>query len=587
VNLIHELLENLFQGDGSFSYSTGQTIYNFVNWIQDAYGVNGSQHYNSFTQVDDPITHIGKDDFWNKNLDIFAEDSWKLRPNFLLNAGLRYDVQLVPQPAMPNTSSDVANLYTKTINIDYHELQPRVGFSWQPMSGTVVRGGYGLFYGLTSNSTYYTIRVENGVFQQQYNVSALSTAKINAPYVPCSAGSSQGCIQQPGAGTYAAYAPVAPDPIFTPPGPALAAPFAGAVTPQAVNTNPPLSVLSARGLDPHFLNPFSHEMDLTLEQQIPGKATFTLAWVANRGMRLPIFVDTNLQPATTSRTYDVVDTSGVTKSTVTVPFYTQRATANTGSILTGFSSVNSWYNSMVVTIRRPFANGLEILANFTWAHALDGAQVSGVNGTFNGTDTPLDPMNLHAEYGRSDLDMRGRFVGTLVYAPAFTGITSRPLRYAANGWSLSGTATEQTGFPVTAFMGNSPTSPIGNGGVTGAELSLNNAGTPGRAPQVARNGFPGPGLRNIDLRVERNFPIHEQIRFQILGEAFNVVNHQNVLSVNTTAFTYTNAGTGICGGHANGCISPFTTGQPFGSEASTSSILYGPRQLQFAAKLFF
>lgn len=136
-------------------------------------------------------------------------------------------------------------------------------------------------------------------------------------------------------------------------------------------------------------------------------------------------------------------------------------------------------------------------------------------------------------------------------------------------------------------MGNSPTSPIGNGGVTGAELSLNNAGTPRRAPQVARNGFPGPGLRNIDLRVERNFPIHEQIRFQILGEAFNVVNHQNVLSVNTTAFTYTNAGSGICGGHANGCISPFTTGQPFGSEASTSSILYGPRQLQFAAKLFF
>ena len=164
LNFIHEVLINLFQGNGNYTYSAGSPASSFANWVQDVYGLNGAKHYTSFTQVNDPITHQGKDDFWNKDLAAFAQDTWKLTPTFLLNAGIRYDVQLVPQPPRPNTSSDLANHYTSTINIDYHMIQPRFGFSWQFTPTSVLRGGYGLIYGLTSNSTYYTIRVENGVF---------------------------------------------------------------------------------------------------------------------------------------------------------------------------------------------------------------------------------------------------------------------------------------------------------------------------------------------------------------------------------------------------------------------------------------
>jgi hypothetical protein len=568
LNFIHELLINLFQGGGIYSYSAGSPLASFQNWVQDVYGLNGAKHYTNFTQVNDPITHVGKDDFWNQDLAAFAQDSWKLTPTFLINAGLRYDVQLVPQPTIPNTSSAVANLYTKTINIDYHMFQPRFGFSWQPLPTTVLRGGYGLVYGLTSNSTYYTIRVENGVYQQQYNFTPTTPA-----------------------------APAAPNVLFLPPGPALAAPFAGAVTPQVTDTNPSPQLLSARGLDPHFLNPYSHSFSLAVQQQLPYRSSLTVSWVGNRAMRLPIFIDTNVQPATATATYDIVNAGGQTQQALSLPFYTQRISPNTSSVLTGFSDVNSWYNSMVVSIEKPFDHGLELLVNYTWAKAIDGAQVSGTNGTFNGTDTPLDPFNRKAEYARSDLDLRNRFVGSLVYAPTFQ-IASRWPSLLANGWSISGTATEQTGFPVTANMSNYPTSPIGDGGLTGAELSLFNSGTGGRAPQVGRNAFPGPGLRNIDMRVSRSIPIHENIHMEVFAEAFNLLNQQNRLTVNTTAFSYSaptaasaKTPNPVCNiaEHVNGCIYPSTAtgGTPFEATTATSSLLYGPRQLQVSAKLFF
>jgi hypothetical protein len=546
LNFIHEVLINLFQGDGSFSYSSGSAASSFAGWVQDMYQVNGGKHYFSFTQVNDPITHVGKDDFWNPDLAWFGQDTWKVGRNLTVDAGLRYDVQLVPQPTKPNTTSALSTLYTSTIDINRREIQPRVGFSWQPMKNMVVRGGYGLFWGLTSNSTYYTMRVENGVYQQQYNAFPATS-----------------------------WAPEAPNVLFQPPGPALAAPFPGAATPQVVNTGASLVALAFRGLDPHYTNPYSHSIDVSLEEQLPGNMTVSVGWVANRGMRLPVFIDTNLAPATTTKTYDVTNSTGVTQSTITEPFYTTRVTAADAQILTGFSVINTWYNSLVFTFRKPFSHGLEVVANYTYAHSNDGGQVSGVNGTFNGTDTPVDPFNLKPEYGRSDLDMRERFVGSLVYGPDLSHLPSGALRYALNGWMISGSATEQTGFPVTAAMANSP-SGAPDGGVTGGELSLFNSATGGRAPQVPRNAFPGPGLRDIDARITRDFPIFEKAKFEILGEAFNLFNQDNRLSVNTTAFSYAAAGSGVCGGHTNACIYPYPS-QPFGATTGTSSFLYGAR----------
>lgn len=625
VNLIHEQIANLFQGNGNFSYSTGTAEFNFANWIQDVYGANGGKHYNGFTQVTDPVTGIGADDFWNKDLDVFAQDDWKITPKLLLSLGARYDVQLVPQPERPNLTSSVAQTYTSTINIDYHQAAPRFGFAWTPQDGTVVRGGYGLFFALTSNSTFYANRRENGVYQQQFNVSPLPNVTANAatgtaaldnsPNSPYYTGTinagtafAQTCTPAAGtnrcfrsAGRFPTYAPQGAIPAFTPPGPAPSNLVTGAPTP-AVNPGLPASVLAARGNDPGFLNPFTHSYDLSVEQQLPGRATLTMSYVGTRGMRLPIFVDTNVDPTSaTPRTYTNIAANGTT-TVIPVTTYTRRLSTNTGSVLTGFSDVNSWYHSMAASFRKPLSHGVEVLANYTWAHNMDGGQVSGVNGTFNGTDTALDPFatghrsGRSSEYSRSDIDIRGRFVGSLVATSSF-GIGNNYLKYAVNGWQLTTTVTAQTGAPITAFLNNSPTSPIGDGGLSFAALSLNNSGTPGRVPTAVapRNAFKGPGIHNTDMRFSRQFPIHEGIRLEFAAEAFNIANHRNRLGVNSTFAAYTAGGTTSNGtacpvsasqGIGNGCLVPYT-GQQFENQTSTSSTLYGPRQLQLLGRLYF
>ncbi|NYF79217.1 TonB-dependent receptor [Granulicella arctica] len=600
VNLIHEQIQNLFQGDGAFTYGTGTSEFNFANWIQDVYQVNGGRHYNSFTQVNDPITHTGADDFWNQDIDGFIEDSWKIAPKFLLSLGARYDVQLVPQPDKPNTTSSVAQLYTTTINNYKGMIQPRVGFAWNPNEGTVVRGGYGSFYGLNSNSTYYTQRRENGVYQQQFNVSAL--ANPNTPYVnntTTASGQPNRTFQQ--SGTYAANAPQGGIPEFTPPGPAPVNQVTGVATP-AVNTGLSLGTISARGLDPNFKNPESMSWDLTVEQQLPLHTTLTVGYVGNRGLRLPVFVDTNVDPTSAVTNNYTFLPAGGTAQIVSVPFYKARLSTNTGSVLTGFSDVNSNYHSLATTVRKPISHGVEILANYTWSKAMDGGQVSGVNGTFNGTDTPIDPFargkrsGRSAEYARSDIDERGRFVGSIVASPTIDRVVdNKYARYAFNGFTVSGSLTAQTGQPLTGFMASGPVSKIGDGGLSGAELSLFNSGTNGRVPDAVahRNSFTGPGIHNVDARISRDFTIHNAIKLQLFAEAFNLANHKNILSVSTNLYTYAAAGAayngGTCPTNATaGCIVPLAASSLiFAAPTSTSSVLYGPRQIQLTGKLFF
>ena len=597
TNFIHEQLANLFQGNGNYAYSGATAAANFASWVQDVYGLNGGKHYTTFTQVNDPISGIGADDFWNKNLAAFAEDTWKATPSLTINAGLRYDVQLVPQPPRPYTTSyngaasPLGTFYTNTIHINYKMFQPRVGFAYTPFPGAVLRGGYGIFYGLNSNSLYYTTRVENGVFQKQYNITSPTSATAIA----------------------------APNVLFTPPGPPLAAPFAGAATPQVVAGGAVLP-LTFRGIDPKFTNPYTHSFDLGLEQQLPLGVVLGISYVGTRGMRLPYDVDVNQPAPTTTRTYDVVNAAGTTLQTVTVPFTpvgTPRPSPNDGIILVGFSGINSWYHSGAFSIRRPFRNGLEMLVNYTWAKALDMSQVGGGQtqgaqnsggGTFQGTNIILDPFNLKGkygnginltrEYGRSDLDIRSRFVGSLVYSPTFH-FGPKLVQYGVNGWTLAGTYTSQSGTPLTALLSGTLSTSVQsnginygglNGGVTGEAVNLNASTAAGRAPFLPRNNAVYAGVHNMDLRVGRTLAVFEKVNFQIFAEAFNLANHRQTLGVSSLAyqFAYPTAATGSCptGSHTNVCIAPYTS-TAFGTPVTTSGVLYTARQLQFGAKLSF
>jgi hypothetical protein len=92
-----------------------------------------------------------RDSFSNKPLGFFFEDSWRVRPTLTLNLGLRYDVEFPPQFAPPTGLAASGYNFLglqKGIQTDTNNIQPRVGFAWDPKGDgkTVFRGSYGIFY---------------------------------------------------------------------------------------------------------------------------------------------------------------------------------------------------------------------------------------------------------------------------------------------------------------------------------------------------------------------------------------------------------------------------------------------------------
>lgn len=599
VNLVHEIMINLFQGGGVYGY-TGTNTQQFQNWAADSFrGQPGDTdpyagyHYNTYVQTVDQINtgnRSGADDFWMKMFDGFAEDNWKLRPKLTVTMGVRYDIQLTPPPIKNNTNfAPLSTIYSSTIKNVTNRVQPRVGFAWNPHAGTVVRGGYGLFSGLNQGSTYYAMRVENGVVQVNYNY--------------------QGCNATCTAATAAAAGLAYPNIPFTPAGPSLsAALYPSGGTAPAVAGPGKLGVQSFHGLDPNFVPPIAHEAELSVERALPGKMSFSVGYVGSRSLRLPVFLDANLigQTPHGSRSYNILDSSSKLVQQITVPVYlpSDRRNSALQSYNTGFSVANAWYNSLAATVRRPFANGLEILFNYTWSHATDTDQVQGAGGTFYGGNPVLDPNNVRGENGNSDIDVRHRFVGSFVYQPHLFE-DNRLVKHFLDDFVFSGTETASAGQPIIASMSGN----IFNGGGTsygaagniygGAISSGSGAPTTGRPPQIGRNSIIGPGFNNLDFRISRDIPIHESIRLQLIGEAFNLVNHRIITSVNGTYSNYVaaTAASTTCrttaaapaGSPVQGCITPSTnTGTAaFGLPAGTSNTLYGPRQLQVSAKLFF
>ena len=610
ANIVHEVMINLFQGGGIYSYGESTAGANFQDWVQDAFqGQAGDTdpyagyHYNTFVQTVDVVNTAagtqGKDDFWMKMLDGFGEDTWKVNQKLTLNAGVRYDVQLTPAPGLINNNyAPISTYYSQTIKNVLDRVQPRVGFTLSPFVGTVIRGGYGLFSALNQGSTYYAMRVENGVVQINYNYSgckaSVGTAKATCPTVPSTASALQ-------------Y----PNVPFNVTGPSLSSalyPTGGAA--PSVNGPTKLGPQSFHGLDPNFVPPYTHEAELSIEQALPGKMSLSVGYVGTRGMRLPVFIDANLVGQTPhgEKSYNVLDSNNNLIKQLTVPVYlpSDRRNTSLASYNTGFSVANTWYNSLAATVRRPFQNGLEVLANFTWAHASDTDQVAGSSGTFYGGNTVLDPNNIRGENGPSDIDIRTRFTMNFLYQPRIM-MGNKLVKNLLDDFTFSGTEIASGGQPIfmgmsgTVYSGSTSATSYGaDGGIYGGAMSSSSGSpTTGRPPQIGRNSITGPGFNVVDFRLTRKVPIHDAIYLQFIGEAFNALNHTIITSVNTTYSQYASSsatstacpsnGSAPTGSAVQGCISPYTgTGlSAFGTMSGTNNALYGPRQLQVSAKLFF
>jgi hypothetical protein len=200
-----------------------------------------------------------------------------------------------------------------------------------------------------------------------------------------------------------------------------------------------------------------------------------------------------------------------------------------------------------------------------------------------------------------------------VYQPTFK--VANPLASElVNGFQVSGAEIASAGEPIflgvsgTIYSGNTSSSSYADeGGIYGGAISSSSgSATSGRPPQIGRNSISMPGFNDFDLRVTRNVPIHDKISMQFNAEAFNLLNHQIVTGVNSTYTTFLAPGASVkvnstlsytcnivtppTGSRETGCFVPYQgTGlSAFGATSSTSSsTLYGSRQLQMSAKLFF
>jgi hypothetical protein len=379
INYVRETLINLFQGAGIYAYPN-------INGIASDCPVGATgctplvtgassdlRHYTSYNQQFDLRGNGLNGDvfFTTTDYNWFAQDNWRLNNQVSLSLGLRYEYQKFPQP-LDTKVKDIAftgnPAYPATVTFpqDRNNWGPRVGFTYD-INGqhrTVVRGGWGIYYGRTSNSVISSSLTNNGVTFASYNFSPTS----------------------PGAPQY----------------------------PNVFTTQPPTSVKpSIQYLSPGLERPEINMAELTVDRAVGSDITVSASYLYSRGTHLPTFVDTNL-PAASSTVEYVVD--GTSRGTF--PFYRGvRPDANINNAIEVADIVTSTYNALVLQANKRFSKGLLFTANYTLSKSEDTGQNST---TFIANfASAVDPFDNDAEKGPSSFDRRHRGVVSLHYAPEY------------------------------------------------------------------------------------------------------------------------------------------------------------------------
>ncbi len=486
---------------------------------------------------------------------LFAQDNWKFSPRLTLELGLRYDHEAIP-PASQNLIIATGNFapYNGLGNNpdDRFNFGPRIGFSYDVFgrSSTVLRGGYGIYYGRITNGNILNVRLNTGSPNGQY-----TTLYYNSP---------SGSITE---------GPTLPN-LF---------PVTGGGSVQGL----PSSYFFA----PNLKLPEVQEFDLQVQQAIGRGTVVSASYLGSLGRDLPNFLNVNLT-GLQNVTITVSDTSGkgpIPNGTVfTVPTYTAYGnTALLGPNATKFNSitemvsnVNSSYNAAVVEIQNSTLHSLQFDANYTWSHALDYAQNAQATGTTNSWYDPFsDPQ---ANYGNSSWDVPNRFVAYALYN--FPNLHSgNLLHWVANDWSLDNSFQMQNGLPYTAGVS-------GSNSKDAKASDWNGAGGLAIIPgYFGYNTYRYPRHIVDDVRVQKNVDFERGYHLELIADAFNIANHQNVDGIGTTSYKLSSSGalSGTLTYQGQGSSNPSNNTFGIVTSSNNSGFLYTPRELELTARLVF
>jgi hypothetical protein len=500
----------------------------------------------------------------NKYLGLYAQDSWRLRPNLTLNYGLRWDRiepwyekynqlavlepgrQSVVFPTAPAgilfpTDPGVPRTLAPPGNKDF---APRIGLVYSPSADSdsllgKILGGPG----------QTSLRAGFGTFYTAIEALTIGVLSANAPYGT----------------TYTSPTP-----------PLFATPFLSASTGQGSQYFPvqlaPLNS-SASHPDPNIdwsqyepisglpaypttnRIPYTEEYMFSLERQLSPNTVLSASYVGAQGHRLLALVEANpgnpalcLQLMNPANLYSGQTPCGPflegntykTASGQTIKGTRGPLGANFGSDTNQATVGNSNYNALEVTLRHTSGH-LEILGGYTYSKSLDQASNLGEE---------INPINPALSKALSAFDVKQNFVVSYNYQLPFDRLFHASNRWT-QGWAVSGITRFSTGFPVTLYnygdnslLGTEPNG-VNNYGVdepqyTPGGLALNHdprngqpyfntslfslqpLGQPGNAK---RRFFYGPGIDNYDMALLKSVPFTESKSLQFRLEGFNIFNH--------------------------------------------------------------
>jgi hypothetical protein len=501
---------------GAGTYSTGDPFADLLLGFPDSYSQTSGGPWEARAQ-----------EFYS-----YAQDSWSLRHDLVVNYGLGWQINtpwVLPyndytalscfrpgEQSLIYPSAPVGVVYPGdpgcTSSGEYthfNDVGPRLGLAWSPDLGRF-SGGAGNMSIRASGGVYYDQTEDEGALQNLGTpplqlsdagfADALGTAAFQNPFaaVQCLNQQNQpiaGCTATTPSGTALGVTSIANKYPFT-------SPAKGTANIDFSNYGP----LSLNLLDPNYRTPYAVNYNLTVQRQFPGKMLLSVGYVGSQGRHTERAFELNplLNPTECAATPSCVGDSpdiwlagpSPANPTGIADFkYGPQAVPSFVTPVPGASEIvylaslgqqatdgNSHYNALQAEFQKSFSHGLDFLAAYTWAHSIDDSS-NLENEAFNGpgTNTFLPQLN----WGDSAFDARQRFVVSFDYTlPMPSGWTSSGFgRRALKGWRLSGITTAQTGFPfslVNPFFTSLTCGAASfyacpdNGQTTGAALDISN-----------------------------------------------------------------------------------------------------------------
>jgi hypothetical protein len=486
---------------GVFSFTGAYTGNAFADYM---YGVpfSGTRAF--------PLSLFG---VFQRNQDVFAQDTWRISRRFTLIGGIRYDL-IHPFTAVNNTfaavnlaqdkivvasnaqgqidtTAQLSTLYIlpiyqsrivpssqlglprSLVYTNTHDFAPRLGAAYDPGHGIAVRGGYGIFH---------LLDFSNGVPAVSQNNSApflASETPNNTTPVPTK--------------TIATFFP-----------------------PLSPGT---LSLLPAAFAEfsPNLPTPYSQQWNLSVQKVVHRVISLQAAYVGNKGTHLLLSVPTNVpNPG-----------PGAIQANRPNTFWAQGALAS--------DTGNSSYNALQTTAEVRAWHGFYVLGSYVWGKSLDTESTDGPTAS-----SMQDPNNVNGERAISSFNIASRFTFASTYEIPFFRTGSALVRNVLGGWSISNIIIVQSGPPFTPTISTDPANTgtperpnrIGSGirpnptisrWFDAAAFTVPSAYTYGNS---ARDILTGPGLRDWDVSLFKDFKLRwrERMKVQFRGEMYNFTN---------------------------------------------------------------